>query len=237
MKKYLIGALLIPMVAVAADNPLLSAPDTNTGKWAKELQAFKKPKLPSLNKYPQPFHSPNSYQYQMNDVCSACHTFAAHTKDKKYAPFYNAHGTFMSCNVCHFRKEGVTYRWAEIKNGKVMPLDKGDFYGLKYIESGDRTFLSGENSPAKIVPFLNGAPVEIPLRGNENLLKNSKAVSRMHNALSEKALTCEDCHKPDGKLDFGALGFSRQRVEDLENNEVVKGLEKYKVIHFPKFIW
>jgi hypothetical protein len=116
-------------------------------------------------------------------------------------------------------------------------LENGNFYGLKYIQSDERVFLSGEDNPAKIVPVYNGAPVELPLKGNENLLKDNKAVASMHNALSEEALKCEDCHTKNGKLDFEALGFSPERVKDLEKNEIVKGLKEYETIHFPKFIW
>ncbi len=237
MRKLLIAALLIPAAAFAAENPLLSAPANNTAEWKQKLKEFERPELPNLKEYPKPFHSPNAYKYEMNDVCSACHTFAAHKKDKKFSPFYNAHGTFMSCNVCHFVKTGVTYSWAEIKGDKVVLLKKGDFYGLKYIKVGNRVMLSGENSNAKIVPVYNGQPIEIPLKGNENLLKDVTAVAKMHNALTDHPLKCDDCHKVNGKLDFRALGFSEERVKDLEHNEIVKGLEEYKTIHFPKFIW
>lgn len=237
MKKLLIAALLVPATALAVENPLLSAPANNVNQWKEKLKEFERPELPNLKEYPKPFHAPNYYKYQLNDVCSACHTFAAHKKDRKFSPFYNAHGTFMSCNVCHFAKPGITYSWAEIKDGKVVLLKKGDFYGLRYIKVGNRVMLSGEESNAKIVPVYNGVPVEIPLKGNENLLKDVTAVARMHNALTDHPLKCDDCHKVNGKLDFKALGFSDERVKDLEHNEIVKGLEEYKTIHFPKFIW
>ncbi|MEO2065021.1 MAG: hypothetical protein ABGX17_00785 [Desulfurobacteriaceae bacterium] len=236
MKKLLI-ALIIPVTAVAGGNPLLEAPATDSAKWGEKIKEMERPELPNLKEYPKPFHSPNSYKYEMNDVCSACHTFAAHKKDSKYAPFYNAHGTFMSCNVCHFVKEGLTYKWAEIKNGKVVVLDRGDFYGLKYVKVGDRVMLSGQNSQAKIVPIYEGTPVELPLKGNEDLLKDERAVAKMHNSLTKEALKCEDCHKENGKLDFRELGFGPERVKDLEENEIVKGLKEYKTLHFPKFIW
>ncbi|ADY73009.1 hypothetical protein Dester_0353 [Desulfurobacterium thermolithotrophum DSM 11699] len=237
MRRYLIAAFLISTVAVAAENPLLTAPSNNASEWSKKLKDFEKPEMPDLKEYPKPFHSPNSYKYRVNDVCVECHTFAAHKKDEKYAPFYNAHSTFMSCNTCHFVKEGVTYKWAEIVDGKVVLKEKGDFYGLRYIQAGDRVMLSGQDSTAKIVPVYKGVPVEIPLEGNESLLKDVKAIASMHNALSNEPLRCDDCHRRNGKMDFTALWFSPDRVDDLEKNEVVEGLKEYKVIHFPKFIW
>jgi len=237
MKKLLIALTITAATAVAGSHPLLEAPATNVEEWAKKLKEFKRPQLPKEEGYPKPFHSPNAYKYSLNDVCSACHTFAAHKKDEKFAPFYNAHGTFMSCNVCHFVKEGVRYRWAEIRDGKVVLLDKGDFYGLRYVRVGDRVMLSGEDSQAKIVPVYKGIPVELPLKGNEKLLKDPEAVAKMHNALTEEVLRCDDCHRPGGRLNFRELGFSPERVKDLEENEIVKGLKEYETIHFPKFIW
>jgi len=215
---------------------LLSAPADNVEEWKKKLESFKKPVLVTKKGYPQPFHSPNSYKYSLDDVCSACHTFVAHRKDKKFAPFYNAHGTFLSCNTCHFVKEGTAYKWGEIKNGKVVLKNKGNFYGLKYVRLEGRVVLSGEESKAKILPVLNGKPVDIPVEGNKRLLDDVEAVARMHNALTEP-LRCDDCHREGGRLDFRALGFSEERVKDLEHNEVLEGLKKYKTIHFPKFIW
>jgi len=239
MRKCLISLaiFILPVGANSQDNPLLTAPSTDVSKWTAKLKKFEKPRLPKTKGYPKPFHVENRYVYKMKDVCSSCHTFAAHKKDRKYAPFYNAHGTFMSCNVCHFVKEGVTYSWAELKDGKVVLLKNGDFYGLKYVRVGDKVTLSGEGSTAKIVPVFKGVPVEIPVKGNEELLNDAKAVASMHNALSKRALECEDCHKENGAIDFKSLGFSPQRVKDLEHNEIVKGLKEYKSIHFPKFIW
>ena len=54
---------------------LLSAPADNVEEWKKKLESFKKPVLVTKKGYPQPFHSPNSYKYSLDDVCSACHPF------------------------------------------------------------------------------------------------------------------------------------------------------------------
>ncbi len=237
MKRLLIISL-IPLSAFAASsNPLLTAPANNALIWKSKLKKFKRPELPNLNKFPKPFHSPNQYRYKMDDVCSKCHTYAAHVKNPKYAPFYNAHSTFMSCNTCHFRGANVSYEWAKIKDGKVKILKNGDFYGLRYIKLGNNVVLSGGDNDARIVPVVNGKPIDIPFKGNEKLMSDSKAEASMHNALSDKPLTCDDCHKPNGVIDFKKLGFSPKRVKDLENNPVVKGLKQYKVIHFPNFIY
>ncbi|MEO2082856.1 MAG: hypothetical protein ABGX12_02380, partial [Desulfurobacteriaceae bacterium] len=220
-----------------AENPLLSAPAKDISKWESKLKEFERPELPRKEGYPRPFHLPNGYKYSLDDVCLACHTFAAHKKDEKYAPFYNAHGTFLSCTTCHFVKSGLSYSWVEIDGDRAVGKEGGDFYGLRYIRKGNRVILSGGDNRARITPVYEGSPLVIPLKGNESLLKDVKAVSKMHSALTEKVLKCEDCHREKGVLDFRALGFSDERVKDLKENEVVKGLKEYKTIHFPKFIW
>ncbi|SMP12454.1 Cytochrome c554 and c-prime [Desulfurobacterium pacificum] len=239
MKRFLTitFAGLIAAGAYAATNPLLSAPANNVSEWQKKIKEFEKPEVETGKEYPKPFHIENEYVYKVQDVCVACHTYAPHKKDKKFSPFYNAHSTFLSCNTCHFVKSGLEYRWEEIKDGKISLKKFGNFYGVKYVKVDGKVMLSGMNSDARIVPVDNGVPVEIPLKGNESLLKDVKAVASMHNALTDKPLKCLDCHKPDGKLDFVELGFSSERVKDLEHNDIVNGLIKYKVIHFPKFVW
>jgi cytochrome c553 len=236
-RTVILATLLIAGIALAVENPLLSAGAENADEWAEKLKEFEKPKFPKKVGYPQPFHSPNTYTYAMDDVCSACHTFAAHKKDEKYSPFYNAHGTFLSCNTCHFTVTGLGYAWVEIRNGKVVVETEGDFYGLRYIKSGEKVLLSGSESKAKITPIYKGVPVEIPLEGNEKLMKDAVAVAKMHNALTDEPLKCDDCHKEKGVLNFKALGFDAERVKDLEHNEILEGLKKYKTLHFPKFIW
>ncbi len=237
MRRAILALLIMAGAAYAAESPLLLAPAKDVSEWKKKLGEFERPELPKAEGYPKPFHLPNSYKYALDDICLACHTFAAHRKDEKYAPFYNAHGTFLGCNTCHFVREGITYGWAEIKNGKVIREQTGDFYGLKYISVGDKVLLSGGDSKARIVPFYAGKPVDIPLEGNESLLKDEEAVAKMHSALTDKPFKCDDCHKPNGRLDFRTLGFSPERVKDLEHNEILKGLKEYETLHFPKFIW
>ncbi len=237
MRKWLILTILAFPIASFAGNPLLEGEAKDVVKWREKLEKFEKPVFPQVKKYPKPFHSPNSYRYAVKDVCTACHTLASHKKDKKYAPFYNAHSTYLSCNTCHFVTKDVTYGWADIKDGNVEALKKGDFYGLKYVEFQGQVILSGANNSARITPFVADKPVEIPLKGNESMLDDVKAVAKMHNVLTDKPLSCDDCHKPEGKLNFEALGFSKERVYDLEHNEIVQGLKKYKTLHFPNFIW
>ena len=228
---------LVAAGAYAASNPLFTAPAKNVVEWQRKIREFVKPEVETGKEYPKPFHIENEYTYKVQDVCVACHTYAPHKKDRKFSPFYNAHSTFLSCNTCHFVRSGLDYEWEIIKNGKITLKRFGDFYGVKYVNVDGKVMLSGLNSDARIVPVYHGVPVEIPLKGNEELLKDAKAVASMHSALADKPLKCLDCHKPNGRLNFVELGFSSQRVKDLEHNDIVNGLMKYKVIHFPKFVW
>ncbi|OMH40890.1 hypothetical protein [Desulfurobacterium indicum] len=237
-------ALSFPVTAFAGGviSPLLKGnPSPDISGWEKKIeeQLKEKPQFPKETEYPQPFHAPNGYEYPVRDICVACHSYAAHTKDETLSPFYNAHSTFMSCTVCHYKEAGLTYAWVEIaKDGKMKIVkDTEDMYGVRYVKAGDRVALSGLDSDARITPLVNGKPIDIPLKGNEGLLHDAAAVSKIYNNLAKKPYTCADCHEGNNPLNLVGLGFSQERINEIENNEVVKGLLKDGKIYFPNFIW
>ncbi len=244
MKKFtILAAALLPTAALAATiSPLLKGVPSNVAQWKVKIENIQKekPKWQKADEYPKPFHKPNSYTYRVEDVCTACHTYAAHYKDKKLAPFYNAHSTFMSCTVCHYKANGLSYAWEKIDDDGNIKIvkDTKDCYGVRYVEVGGNTFLSGLDNDARIAPLLNGKPIDIPLKGNEGILHDPRAVSIIYNNLAKKPYTCLDCHNnPNPPLNLKKLGFSKERIQDITNNEIVRGLLQDGKIYFPNFIW
>ncbi|SNR91620.1 hypothetical protein [Desulfurobacterium atlanticum] len=245
MRKLIVTiATLFPITAMAGGviSPLLKGtPSPDVDEWKKKIeeQLKEKPKFPEEKEYPQPFHAPNGYEYPVKDVCVACHSYAAHTKDETLAPFYNAHSTFMSCTTCHYKASDISYAWVEIDdegNAKIVK-DTQDMYGVRYVKAGGRVALSGIDSDARITPVVNGKPVEIPLKGNEGILHDPGAVSIIYSNLAKDPFKCADCHSANPPLNLVGLGFSQERIQDIENNEVVKGLLQEGKIYFPNFIW
>ena len=45
-------------------------------------------------------------------------------------------------------------------------------------------------------------------------------ISVNHSIKGKGALTCSDCHKENGRLDFAALGYSAEKQETLTNLDV-----------------
>ncbi len=48
----------------------------------------------------------------------------------------------------------------------------------------------------------------------------------INHGVTRKARTCDECHRPNGLLDFRALGYSEERAHDLENLPELKMLKK-----------
>jgi len=245
MRKLIVTIVtLFPAVAFAggAISPLLKGtPSPNVDEWKKKIeeQLKEKPKFPKEAEYPQPFHAPNGYEYPVKDVCVACHSYAAHTKNELLSPFYNAHSAFMSCTTCHYKNHSITYAWVEIDSkGNVKVIqDTKDMYGVRYLKAGDRVALSGIDSDARITPVVNGKPIEISLKGNEGILHDPGAVSIIYSNLAKEPFKCADCHTGESPLNLVGLGFSQDRIKEIENSEVVKGLLQEGKIYFPNFIW
>jgi len=51
--------------------------------------------------------------------------------------------------------------------------------------------------------------------------------------ISEKALSCKDCHIKDGYLNFNKLGYNRLRIEKLTRLDIVQMLDEYKDFYLP----
>lgn len=64
----------------------------------------------------------------------------------------------------------------------------------------------------------------------------------INHAITKEGRTCEECHRPNGLLDFAALGYSPERVKDLENLPELKKMKAMGVqlpqtdVHRPKEI-
>ena len=51
--------------------------------------------------------------------------------------------------------------------------------------------------------------------------------------LSERSLSCDDCHSREGWLDFRSLGFSEERVNQLETESKAASVTKYESFYLP----
>ena len=213
----------------------------NIKTWKEKLKKFKTPKI-NKNKYPLPFHIENIYNKVFyGDVCTKCHTAYPHKKGK-YAAFLNMHAGFLTCTVCHVKIGASSYSWIKIKGKKIYPVSGGpDRYGTTYIKYGDEIVLSGEFDDARIGPLVNGKPLDIPYKLVKDKIdkKDPLFTSKLHGyVVKEGIYSCKDCHlSPKPPLDLKALGFSKERIEEIKGKDVIiKALIKGKKIYFPEFI-
>jgi mono/diheme cytochrome c family protein len=191
------------------------------------------------------FHMVDEYlqpQGQHQPVCVVCHGAYAHGKDKKLRAMLNMHDGYIACAVCHVRQDTgqgdgkrAQFLWVDRESGAFKRAVEGE-YG-KY--------------PAQIFPVTDAAQgtrqVYTPISAEAaqaflqrlpGLSKDeaSKAREKLHAPLSEKPVSCADCHKTDGYLDLRALGFPQQRIDNLVSTEFVGMIEKYETFHLPSVL-
>ena len=213
----------------------------------QQITGMKKPGIPRGH-----FHMIDAYVDRPDpkaQVCAQCHGIYAHGKEKKVRAFLNMHEDFMACTVCHVRKEDgqagpgliaenerVGFLWVDRQTGEFKSRVEGE-YG-KYparISSVLYDPQGGKRLPIAITlaaaqQFLELKP---KLKTPEQL---EEARAKLHKAVTKKPISCSDCHKQDGYLDFLKLGFSQQRVDHLVSTEIVGMIDKYKTFYLPSVL-
>lgn len=96
-------------------------------------------------------------------------------------------------------------------NGKPWPLKLGVFYKTGDLE---KAIKAGADALGLEYTSWQPATKQVPLQLSHGILP------------AEQALTCVDCHVPQGRLDFAALGYSDDRIATLESIARSAGLAK-----------
>ena len=197
------------------------------------------------------FHMVDAYvegRDAIQPTCVLCHGMYAHGKEKKVRAFLNMHNSVIACSVCHVRKDKID------AEGRAMPGNEMIEYLWVDRESGEfKNSVDGEYGkyPAKIFPvtdtgkgfrnlltpiteeaarqFLEMAPQLTEKQLDEQRVK-------LHEGITKEPVSCGDCHKKDGYLDFRKLGFPKQRIDNLVSSEFVGMIDKYETFHLPSVI-
>lgn len=216
----------------------------------KEEDVFKV-LMPKQEKVPRDhFHMIDRYVEPQNDyqpVCVICHGSYAHGKDKRLRAMLNMHEGYIACSVCHVKRDENRLRgtmeagtrpdfiWVDRKTGELKRTVDGA-YG-KY--SAQIFPISSSTKGAEQIY----APIKMDeaqafLERLPGLTKEQavKAREKLHEPISKEAVSCSDCHKTNGYLNFKELGFPQQRVDNLISTEFVGMIEKYKTFHLPSVI-
>lgn len=197
------------------------------------------------------FHMTDEYVVQQDPnppVCVICHGTYAHGKEKKVRSLLNLHSGFIACSVCHVRRDG-----ADTELGKTVFDDEFNFMWVDRQTGDFSNTVEGEYGkyPAMIYPIKSSGQghgrIFAPIRTEaaQQFLKMypqlttdqiSEAKAKLHELVSEEPVSCKDCHKKDGYLDFARLGFPAQRVDHLESSEIVGMIENYKTFYLPSVV-
>jgi hypothetical protein len=179
-------------------------------------------------------------------VCYICHSDYPHSKNTRVRSLLNMHTQYFVCESCHVKeKPGTTvfYKW-------YNPLDEnpqGPFLGTSYDpETGN--LVEVEDKFSKITPFfLEGVRLELAVQVQDApLAKDYMKVrdeltpeqregvkNKFHVNIKPKGHECKTCHSKQNILKLETLGFSENRIADLEQLNVKGMLTKYGEFYLP----
>ncbi len=180
------------------------------------------------------FHIPDQAAYSDEEnapMCLRCHGNFCHAKSQDVRAFYNMHSFYLACETCHIRpKEGESFgfQWFDDKTGRALTEIKG----------------AQGNYGAKIVPLRGGSRLDIfprealalefmKLRDTYTEEQRKKIQEELMQHISKDAVTCKECHRPQGYLALSALGYSQGRIDQLFQLEVIKLIDEYTKFYLP----
>ncbi len=199
------------------------------------------------------FHNPVDELPRLSEnlrsVCFICHSDFPHSKNKRIRALMNIHTQFFVCETCHIKKSDdmpVIYKW-------YNPLEerpKGPFYGTSY-DPATGCLSIGEDPLAKIAPFLKSeesgklipaiqiqdAPMAkdyMKIRDKLSPEMREGIKNKFHEKIKPQGHECFKCHTENSILHFKELGFTRSRILNLIQLDVVGMLQRYDEFYLPE---
>jgi hypothetical protein len=182
----------------------------------------------------------------MRPVCYICHSDYPHSKSKKVRAMLNMHTQFFVCETCHIEDQprmNVAYKWYNPLNENP----KGPFFGTDYDpETGN--LVEVEDQFSKISPFYRtGDKFKSAIQIQDSALaqdyvkvrdkltpeQRDNVKKKFHVNIKAKGHECKACHSKNGILDFRALGFSANRIIDIEQLNIKGMVTKYEEFYIP----
>jgi hypothetical protein len=182
-----------------------------------------------FNKPPVAVVSKNS------SMCRNCHEDLPHADSRDKRAFLNAHGSFMTCEICHIKfdkSSRMVYRWLDTVSGRYSTsrLNDKDFI-IAIAKRGIDGALRSLNSVEEINFIM--AYLEDEKRLGES--RRKAVLARVHENVPDDPISCVDCHslKQDPVLPLPELAYSEERINELTRIEVAGMVMKYEHFYLP----
>lgn len=182
----------------------------------------------------------------MRPVCFICHSDYPHSKSKKVRALLNMHTQFFTCEACHIEDragKATVYAWYN----PMEESPKGPFFGTSYnSETGNLEAVDDKFS--KISAFFEkggnlestmqkqDAPLALDyVKVRDQLTPNERdnVKKKFHVNIKPKGHECKKCHDRNSILNFSKLGFSDNRIVDLEQLNITGMITKYEKFYLP----
>ncbi len=182
------------------------------------------------------------YQRDSWNFCIECHGPTPHARSTLMRAFLNMHSLFVSCQVCHVRRNEdaapTRFGWVELTDGQLSPNPRMEGiwgeYGVKIIQ------LAGSDSD----------PVPLDLDEERNFsfefIKRSSQLDErqrvignklIHKRCTDEPVQCTLCHTTaNAFLPFDELGYSEERIDFLVKPEVVDLVQRYETFFIPSLL-
>ncbi len=164
-------------------------------------------------------------------ICLRCHGNFCHAVSKELRAFYNMHTFYLACETCHIRPregESFAFQWFDDKTGRAVTELKGaqGSYGAKIVplQGGRRLDIFPKEELA--LEFMNK-------RDTYTEDERKKIQEELMRHISKEAMTCKECHRPRGYLPLESIGYSRSRIDQLAQLEVIKLIDEYTKFYLP----
>ncbi len=181
--------------------------------------------------------------------CGVCHRLYPHQANNLVRGFLNMHIGFMTCEVCHLKKEkfsGTTYQWHDSQNAHFSGEPFGTFFNptsrktkkpMSFIsriaiyttKEGKRHSLVNTWDTAEAVTFERK---RLAMTDDET----SRRLQFFHRDIDKKEISvaCDQCHSTHSILDYAKLGFDSKKQSQLENLNLKGLVTKYKTFYLPQ---
>jgi hypothetical protein len=198
------------------------------------------------------FHNPaNTLALEgKKSVCFYCHGDFPHFQQRMIRTLLNMHTQFLGCMTCHIDPEkvdesSITLKWLNYSGIDVT----GPLFGIDYdVETG--YLIKTDDYFSKIVPYLNTGnsqklleiteddPMALDfVKVQEKLKGRDRAAVKksLHELVAPIGRFCTKCHTQADKsfIPFEKLEFSKSRIYDLTNMNIIGLVQKYKEFYMP----